>query len=194
MPKKKDKRKKKITLLKQKQKQTQSQKVVINLADLVKKRPRDKPLVEPKKKEPNEMILTRIIREPAFTPPYQHHIPEPVKVSSVGLAQPQYIPETYKPVRNRELLEKMGQQPTPFHRSQDIEVAEAVIPIAPSPTIQLGEAEIITRKERRKSTDPTLIAEKAEKAEKARIKAISQELKEALKKEPVKSMPKDWDK
>ena len=66
MPIKKDKRKKKkITFLKQKQKQTQTQKVVINLADLVKRRPRAKPLVEPKKKEPHEMILTRVIREPA---------------------------------------------------------------------------------------------------------------------------------
>lgn len=53
MPIKKDKRKKKIALLKQKQKQSQKQQVVINLGDLMKKhRPRAKPLVPPKPKQP----------------------------------------------------------------------------------------------------------------------------------------------
>lgn len=166
MPIKKDKRKKKITLLKQKQKQkqTQTQKVVINLAHLVKRRPRAKPLVEPKKKEPHELILTRVIREPSFIPPYQHHAPEPVKVSHAGLEQPKYIPETYKPEMNRELLEKMGQQPRPYHRSQDIEVAEANIhPILQAfPTPQ--------RQPRRRQDDPTLIAEKEAKALRKQLK------------------------
>ncbi len=166
MPIKKDKRKKKITLLKQKQKQTQTQKVVINLADLVKRRPRAKPLVEPKKKEPHEMILTRVIREPAFIPPYQHHAPEPVKVSHAGLEPPKYIPETYKPEMNRELLEKMGQQPRPYHRSQDIEVAEANI----HPVLQ---AEPLIQRQRKPR------ATKAEMEERRRLKALEDEYKRA---------------
>jgi hypothetical protein len=128
MPIKKDKRaKRKITLLKPNQRQkpnpktqTQTQNVVINLADLVKRRPRAKRLVEPIAKKPSEMILTRIIREPAFSPPYQHHVNEPVKVSHAGLEQPQYIPETYKPIVNKDFLEKMGQQPRPFQSDMDI--------------------------------------------------------------------------
>jgi hypothetical protein len=118
MPIKKDKRKKKITLLKQKQKQTQTQKVVINLADLVKRRPRPKPLVEPIPKKPSEMILTRVIREPAFTP-YQHHINQPVKVSHAGLEKPPYVPENYNPILNQNFLEKMGPQPTPFQKAME---------------------------------------------------------------------------
>lgn len=167
MPIKKDKRKKKITLLKQKQKQTQTQKVVINLADLVKRRPRAKPLVEPIPKKPSEMILTRIIREPAFTP-YQHHAPEPVKVTTQGLAQPQYIPETYKPVMNRELLEKMGQQPRPFHRSQDIEMVEAETNIHP-----VLQAEPLIQKQRKPR------ATKAEMEERRRLKELEDEFKRA---------------
>jgi len=167
MPVKKDKRKKKLTLLKQKQKQTQTQRVVINLADLVKKRPRAKPLVEPIPKKPSEMILTRIIREPAFTP-YQHHTPEPIKITTAGLAQPQYIPETYKPIMNRELLEKMGQQPRPFHRSQNIEMVEAETNIH-----HVLQAEPLIQKERKKR------ATKAEMEERRRLKEFEDELKRA---------------
>jgi hypothetical protein len=163
MPIKKDKRKKKITLLKQKQKQTQTQKVVINLADLVKRRPRAKPLVEPIPKKPSEMILTRVIREPAFIPPYQHHINEPVKVSHAGLVQPKYIPQTYKAEMNREFLEKMGQQPTPLHRSQDIEVAEKNI----NPVLQEEPLIQIQRKPR---------ATKAEMEQRSRLKKLEDEI------------------
>lgn len=166
MPIKKDKRKNKVTLLKQKQKQTQTQKVVINLADLVKRRPRAKPLVLPIPKKPSEMILTRVIREPAFIPPYQHHINEPVKVSHAGLEQPKYIPETYKPEMNRELIEKMGQQPTPYHRRQDIEVAEANI----HPVLQ---AEPLIQKQRKPR------ATKAEMDERSRLKQLEDEYKRA---------------
>lgn len=186
MPIKKDKRKKKkITFLKQKQKQTQTQKVVINLADLVKRRPRAKPLVEPKKKEPHEMILTRVIREPAFIPPYQHHATDPVKVSHAGLEQPKYIPETYKPEMNRELLEKMGQQPTPFQR----EVQETQSPFLT--------AEVDTRQPRqprRRQDDPTLIEEKELKALRKRMKEeemerIRDDESELMKQRGYKSIP-----
>lgn len=127
MPIKKDKRaKRKITLLKPNQRQkpnpktqTQTQNVVINLADLVKRRPRAKRLVEPIAKKPSEMILTRIIREPAFSPPYQHHVNEPVKVSHAGLEQPPYVPENYNPIVNQDFLAKMGPQPTPFQQAME---------------------------------------------------------------------------
>jgi hypothetical protein len=148
MPIKKDKRKK-ITLLKQKQKQTQTQKVVINLADLVKRRPRPKPLVEPIPKKPSEMILTRVIREPAFTP-YQHHINQPVKVSHAGLEKPPYVPENYNPIVNQNFLEKMGPQATPFQR----EVEETQSPFLPTEVEPIRE-----RQPRRRQDDPTLIAE-----------------------------------
>jgi hypothetical protein len=160
MPIKKDKRKKKkITLLKQKQSQTQ--KVVINLADLVKTRPRAKRLVEPKDKKPSEMILTRIIREPAFIPPYQHSVPEPVKVSH-DLEPQQYIPENYKPIVNKDLLEKMGQQPRPFHR--EVEQQQS----SPIPVLEVEP--VRERQPRRRQDDPTLIAEKELKALKKRLK------------------------
>ena len=175
MPIKKDKRKKKkITFLKQKQTQTQTQKVVINLADLVKRRPRAKPLVEPKKKEPHEMILTRVIREPSFIPPYQHHATDPVKVSHAGLEQPKYIPETYKPEMNRELLEKMGQQPSPFQRDDEE---------TQSPFLT---AEVDTRKPRRRQDDPTLIAEKELKALRKRIKEEEMERRRENERELMK--------
>jgi hypothetical protein len=167
MPIKKDKRKKKITLLKQKQKQKQkqSQQVVINLGDLMKKhKPRAKPLVPPKPKQPHEMILTRVIREPSFIPPYQHNVNEPVKVSHAGLEQPKYIPETYKPEMNRELLEKMGQQPRPYHRSQDIEVAEVN-------TQPVAQAELFIPKQRKPR------ATKAEMEERRRLKELEDEYK-----------------
>jgi len=161
MPIKKDKRKKKITLLKQKQKQTQTQKVVINLADLVKKRPRAKPLVEPTAKKPSEMILTRIIREPSFIPPYQHHAQEPVKIAH-DLEPQKYIPETYKPVVNMDLLEKMGQQPRPFNRPVE-QPQQSPIPV-------LEVEPFRERAPRRRQNDPTLIAEKELKALKKRMK------------------------
>ncbi len=176
MPIKKDKRKKrKITLLKQKQ--TQTQKVVINLADLVKRRPRAKPLVEPIPKKPSEMILTRVIREPAFTPPYQHHINEPVKVSHAGLEQPKYIPETYKPEMNRELLEKMGQQPIPFQR----EVEETQSPFL---TTEVDTRQ--SRQPRRRQDDPTLIEEKELKALRKRIKEEEMERRRENERELMK--------
>lgn len=160
MPIKKDKRKKKITLLKQKQKQTQTQKVVINLADLVKRRPRAKPLVEPIPKKPSEMILTRVIREPAFIPPYQHSVPEPVKIAH-DLEPQQYIPETYKPVVNKDFLEKMGQPPRPFHR--EVEQQQSPIPV-------LEVEPVRERQPRRRQDDPTLVAEKELKALKKQLK------------------------
>ena len=131
MPIKKDKRKKKITLLKQKQKQKQSQtqKVVINLADLVKRRPRAKPLVPPKPKQPHELILTRVI-QPTVMPPYQHHnLPTPpVELTRDGLEPQQYVPANYKPIVNQDFLEKMGRQPTPLQRRDERE-PEPVFPI-----------------------------------------------------------------
>lgn len=168
MPIKKDKRKKKLTLLKQKQKQTQTQKVVINLADLVKKRPRSKPLVEPKEKEPHEMILTRIIREPTFIPPYQHHETQPVKVTKAGLEEPRYIPENYKglvnPIRvmDKHLLEKL---PTagglPESYKEEFEY---------SPLIERFESPQTQKKYR---------ATKAEMEERRRLKELEDELKKA---------------
>jgi hypothetical protein len=121
MPIKKDKRKKKITLLKQKQKQSQKQQVVINLGDLMKKhRPRAKPLVPPKPKQPHELILTRVI-QPTVMPPYQHHNqPTPVVTRTrEGLEQPPYVPENYNPIVNQDFLAKMGPQPTPFQQAME---------------------------------------------------------------------------
>ena len=121
MPIKKDKRKKKIALLKQKQKQSQKQQVVINLGDLMKKhRPRAKPLVPPKPKQPHELILTRVI-QPTVMPPYQHHNqPTPVVTRTrEGLEKPPYVPENYNPIVNQDFLEKMGPQPTPFQKAME---------------------------------------------------------------------------
>ena len=160
MPIKKDKRKKKITLLKQKQKQKQkqSQQVVINLGDLMKKhKPRAKPLVPPKPKQPHELILTRVIN-PTVMPQYQHHnLPTPpVELTRDGLEPQKYVPENYKPVMNKDFLDKMGQQPTPFHRREEQE---------PDPVFPILEAETIPQRQpRRRQDDPTLIAEKEAKA------------------------------
>ena len=125
MPIKLDKRRRRRpTILKQKQKQVQKQHVVINLGDLMKKhRPRAKPLVPPKPKQPSEMIITRVIH-PYTPPPYQHTVQPPVKVTTAGIEPPKYIPESYKPKPAfYDRLFKMGEQPSP-------------LPAGPSDTIE----------------------------------------------------------
>ena len=179
MPIKKDKRKKKITLLKQKQKQKQSQQVVINLGDLMKKhKPRAKPLVPPKPKQPHELILTRVIN-PTVMPPYQHHnVPTPpVALTRDGLESPKYVPANYKPIVNEAFLERMGRQATPFKLAmeEDVELKrlnalrknkeleDSNLPINLETPV-IVENPLIQRRPRRRQDDPTLIAEKEARA------------------------------
>lgn len=190
MPIKKDKRKKKITLLKQKQKQKQSQQVVINLGDLMKKhKPRAKPLVPPKPKQPHELILTRVIN-PTVMPPYQHHnLPTPpVALTRDGLEPQQYVPENYKPIVNQDFLDKMGRQPTPLQRRDERE-SEPVFPILEAETIP-------QRQPRRRQNDPTLIAEKEAKALRKQLKQQEMERRrqneaELMKRGGYKSQDQD---
>jgi hypothetical protein len=113
MPIKKLKRKARVIKLKQKQKQ--SQHVIINLGDLLKRKPRAKPLVPPKPKKTSELILTRTIFQ-QVSPPYQHQAPAPVTVTHKGLEPPKYIPETYNPNPVVNSIDKMGAQPLPFQK------------------------------------------------------------------------------
>jgi len=133
----KDKRRKRVIPLKQKQKQSQSQRVVINLGDLMKqRRRRRRPLVEPKPKQPHEMILTRVIHVPPPTP-YLHTPPPPVINTTKGLEQKKYIPETYKNpnINMLERIEKLNEQPLPFF-------GEKTITESDSPEKPIGEKDM----------------------------------------------------
>ena len=147
-----------------------------------KHRPRAKPLVPPKPKQPHELILTRVI-QPTVMPPYQHHNqPTPVVTRTrEGLEKPTYVPENYKAIVNQDFLEKMGRQPTPFQKAmeetkllrQEEEDLRQLAKI--SQFDKLGDLDEISninlrdddplrqRRPRRKKNDPTLIAEKEAK-------------------------------